>query len=393
MNLVQLRRFIALSAVLMLAIVGCGPKVMPRGTGATGLMTSVVNQDRGLSLINKLDPGQQRRFDMMHRPFAAVVQPATQPTAEGQTVLEKVKENWDAIPYARVTEDQRIDYSVILRTTAGPIEVQMFIDQSPDHVRNFLALAKSGFFDGKAISRDVDSFYFGWPPVEAPYYLQPRFFGMSPRRGALLTRSTIEDRSPGTAFSIWLEADSDLGPEVTMFGGISGAQNDKVLNKINEQLQRVPAVVTILGVDIVERSGRLFMTDPGGETTIRLPNASDLKEAESMLIQARNQLIRRGKKAREKATETPPAPGTSVPETKDEPKANQSGDGKSTEPSSSSAKEIQKDVSGNTKSDPKPNNEISNPIEPTDKVEKPAEKKSSPPRTEGDTSKSQKTGQ
>src|SRR5437870_13868417 len=50
------------------------------------------------------------------------------------------------------------NYTVELTTTQGPIRLEFFPDKAPGHVKNFLALAKIGFYDGVIFHRVIKGF-------------------------------------------------------------------------------------------------------------------------------------------------------------------------------------------------------------------------------------------
>ncbi len=50
------------------------------------------------------------------------------------------------------------NYHVILQTTAGPLEVEFWADAAPNHVRNFLDLCATGFYDGVGFHRVKQGF-------------------------------------------------------------------------------------------------------------------------------------------------------------------------------------------------------------------------------------------
>lgn len=67
-------------------------------------------------------------------------------------VLEQVTKTWDDI---RFTDGQgnKIRYTAYLHTDEGVVEVALFPEQAPNHVRNFIALAQAGYYDGLVFER------------------------------------------------------------------------------------------------------------------------------------------------------------------------------------------------------------------------------------------------
>jgi peptidyl-prolyl cis-trans isomerase B (cyclophilin B) len=73
--------------------------------------------------------------------------------ATGKLYTEVVQ-SWDAIKFVS-DGGKPLAYTVTLETDLGPIEVALRPDLAPNHVRNFLALARVGFYDGLVFQRTV----------------------------------------------------------------------------------------------------------------------------------------------------------------------------------------------------------------------------------------------
>jgi peptidyl-prolyl cis-trans isomerase B (cyclophilin B) len=61
---------------------------------------------------------------------------------------------WDGIRFATET-GKPISYSATLETEVGIIEIALRPDLAPNHVRNFIALARAGYYDGLVFQRTV----------------------------------------------------------------------------------------------------------------------------------------------------------------------------------------------------------------------------------------------
>lgn len=70
------------------------------------------------------------------------------------TFPDLVKDAWSSIP---ITDAQGRPVAVVvtLDTDAGPVEITLHPDKAPNHVRNFLALAKVGYYNGLVFERVV----------------------------------------------------------------------------------------------------------------------------------------------------------------------------------------------------------------------------------------------
>jgi peptidyl-prolyl cis-trans isomerase B (cyclophilin B) len=142
----------ALIGLMLLVAVGCNrgraPKVENKSdTGAEGAGAD--------SSPPKPPSAAEARLS---QPFAEATRPdppAEAPRPPDTTVTNKsvgkiytdVVRLWKEIPF--VTADgKRVEYSATLETDLGPIELALLSDVAPNHVRNFVALARVGFYDG-----------------------------------------------------------------------------------------------------------------------------------------------------------------------------------------------------------------------------------------------------
>jgi cyclophilin family peptidyl-prolyl cis-trans isomerase len=62
------------------------------------------------------------------------------------------------IDFMTLPAEQLGDYNVVLQTTSGPIWLQLWPDVAPNHVRNFLDLANTGYYDGSRYHRVIPGF-------------------------------------------------------------------------------------------------------------------------------------------------------------------------------------------------------------------------------------------
>ncbi|MBL7193968.1 MAG: peptidylprolyl isomerase, partial [Pirellulales bacterium] len=103
------------------------------------------------------------------------------------------------------------DYEVTLETTAGPIRLTLDAAVAPGHVRNFVALAESGFYDSGCFHRIIKGFMIqgGCPDgtgMGGPGYTSPaEFNATSHEPGVLSMARTNDPNSAGSQFFICLE--------------------------------------------------------------------------------------------------------------------------------------------------------------------------------------------
>ncbi|HEY8548823.1 MAG TPA: peptidylprolyl isomerase [Vicinamibacterales bacterium] len=64
----------------------------------------------------------------------------------------------EPVPFESETPEELASYRAVLQTTKGNITLEFFPDRAPNHVRNFLRLARLGVYDGTAFHRVVPGF-------------------------------------------------------------------------------------------------------------------------------------------------------------------------------------------------------------------------------------------
>jgi peptidyl-prolyl cis-trans isomerase B (cyclophilin B) len=151
-------RFVRLMIVAVLAagpgLAGCTKQPeAPRNVEQT--------KDNGAAApTNNGNPDEPKNDDPLHQPFAKAVRqmddpPPNVPPPPDQTVTGKsvyklyqeVVRQWDTIRF--VTPDgKKIAYSATIETALGPIDIELRPDLAPNHVRNFVALSRAGYYDG-----------------------------------------------------------------------------------------------------------------------------------------------------------------------------------------------------------------------------------------------------
>ncbi len=78
-------------------------------------------------------------------------------TMTGKSVgklYDQVVKTWDTIRFVN-DKGQKIQYSAIIQTKMGEIEIELHPEWAPNHVRNFIALSKVGYYDGLCFDRII----------------------------------------------------------------------------------------------------------------------------------------------------------------------------------------------------------------------------------------------
>lgn len=222
---------------------------MPKGTGASGTRTVARESlNPQLDLINRLSQPQQDSFDWLHTPFHQAVQFRDNLTKEEQAFRDRLEEEWKQVVFADIKVGKRYGYTAVIRTSAGEIPVRFAIDYAPDFVRNFICLAKMGYFSGKEIRLDGgaggEMAPVGSDGKEPLYTLKPQYYGYPPRYGTLVVQS-VDGKAPGDRFAFSFTDSAEWTDRVTIFGGSWTEEGEQTLRKIENELKEKPGSVRI----------------------------------------------------------------------------------------------------------------------------------------------------
>jgi peptidyl-prolyl cis-trans isomerase B (cyclophilin B) len=136
---------------------------------------------------------------------------------------------WKEIPFA-TAEGKRVEYSATLETDLGPIEMALLPDVAPNHVRNFVALARAGYFDGLMFDR----IYHQVSDIEKDVQLDMI------EGGGPLGAADLEDHD---SIGYWLkpETDAKVKHEEGTVGAVRGEEMDSAACKFYIILGKAPA--------------------------------------------------------------------------------------------------------------------------------------------------------
>jgi peptidyl-prolyl cis-trans isomerase B (cyclophilin B) len=160
----------------------------------------------------------------------------------------------------------------IIKTKFGDIHLKLYPDVAPNHVENFIKLAKSGFYDGTIFHRVIPGFMIqggdpntknslrkdtygqGGPKDEKgnPILLKAEFSDIPHKRGIVSMARANEPDTAGSQFFIIVEQSSSLDGKYTAFGEVTKGLGiaDKIvgLPKNDHDLpnERIEMTVTIV---------------------------------------------------------------------------------------------------------------------------------------------------
>jgi peptidyl-prolyl cis-trans isomerase B (cyclophilin B) len=160
----------------------------------------------------------------------------------------------------------------IIKTKFGDIHIKLYPDLAPNHVGNFIKLAKSGFYDGTIFHRVIPGFMIqggdpntksslrkdiygqGGPKDEKgnPILLKAEFSDTPHKRGIVSMARANEPDTAGSQFFIVVEPSPFLDRKYTVFGevtkGLGVADKIVVLPRNDHDLpnERIEMTVTIV---------------------------------------------------------------------------------------------------------------------------------------------------
>ena len=155
----------------------------------------------------------------------------------------------------------------ILKTKFGDMDIVFFPEKAPKHVENFIALAKSGFYNGTIFHRVIPGFMIQCGDPNTKDLNKPETYGQGGpsqrlkaefndiphRRGILSMARTSDPNSAGSQFFIVVKDSNFLDKQYTVFGEVVKGMEvvDKIvgLPKNSRDLPTERAEMTIVVVE------------------------------------------------------------------------------------------------------------------------------------------------
>jgi len=156
--------------------------------------------------------------------FVAVFTPALSQAEGGKITAKELKQMGKA--------------TAIIETKFGDMQVRFYPDKAPNHVKNFIKLAKEGFYDGTTFHRVIPGFVIqgGDPNTKGAntatygmggpgYTIDAEFTSTRHKKGILSMARSNDPDSAGSQFFIVVGDASFLDGKYTVFGDlISGIE-------------------------------------------------------------------------------------------------------------------------------------------------------------------------
>lgn len=153
----------------------------------------------------------------------------------------------------------------VIETKFGEIKLRFFPDVAPNHVNNFIELAKKGFYDGTIFHRVIPGFMIqgGDPNTKGSdisrygmggpgYQLKAEFNNRPHKRGTLSMARAANPDSAGSQFFICVADAPFLDRQYTVFGEVISGMDvaDKIVNQPRDgrdnPLERIEMKVRIV---------------------------------------------------------------------------------------------------------------------------------------------------
>lgn len=145
-------------------------------------------------------------------------------------------------------------YRVVFMTNRGNMEAEFWPDVAPNHVRNFLDLAYTGFYDGKIFHRVIPGFMIqGGDPTgtgtgSGPRMLKAEFNDRKHVAGVLSMARSASPDSASCQFFVMHATSPHLDNQYSAFGKLVSGQDvvDKIVNspKGAQDRPKEPQVIT-----------------------------------------------------------------------------------------------------------------------------------------------------
>jgi peptidyl-prolyl cis-trans isomerase B (cyclophilin B) len=180
----------------------------------------------------------------------------------GSTYAQPMQKKFTAEEIKKMSET-----TAIIETNLGNIELKFFPEVAPNHVKNFVDLAKKGFYDGTIFHRVIPGFMIqgGDPNSKNPDKsrhgmggpgdtVKAEFNDKPHKRGTLSMARAQDPDSAGSQFFICVADAAFLNKQYTVFGEVvSGMQvADKIVNQPRDKRDN-PKERIEMKVKIVEK--------------------------------------------------------------------------------------------------------------------------------------------
>ena len=205
---------------------------------AVGLVLVVVI---GLALFASLGGGEEGGGGGGVEPKADATEEAAGAACDAEAPEAADPQQYDQAPELQLEEG--VDYGAVIHTSCGDIAMDLFEEEAPVTVNNFVFLAREGFYDGLIWHRVVSNFVIqagdpdgqnGQPPDDAGYSIEDEFPDKANEYvfGVVAMANTGQPNSGGSQFFIVVHEPkgkpAGLQPLYSIFGMVDKASFEAV---------------------------------------------------------------------------------------------------------------------------------------------------------------------
>ena len=134
-------------------------------------------------------------------------------------------------PVDQLTADDMSKMVAVIETTQGVIKFKFFPKEAPNHCRNFIKLARSGFYNNLIFHRVIKGFMIqGGDPTGngtggPGWRVNAEFSNLPHLKGTVSMARSNDPNSAGSQFFICLDRQSFLDGQYTAFGQVTEGQS------------------------------------------------------------------------------------------------------------------------------------------------------------------------
>ena len=178
-------------------------------------------------------------------------------TATATATAQNIQRRYSAAPPMQI--DTNKTYEALIRTEKGDIRVQLLPEASPQHVNNFVFLARNRFFEGLTFHRVIPGFVAqGGDPAGngtgGPGYTLPPENNDLPLEAGVISMASSPAGVSGSQFFITLQPTPQLNENFGVFGRVvEGMDVARALTARDPQQRNQPIPDRILKVEIIEK--------------------------------------------------------------------------------------------------------------------------------------------
>lgn len=155
--------------------------------------------------------------------------------------------------------------SATIETDLGNIVIEFYPKEAPNHVKNFISLAESGFYDGALFHRVIPGFMIQggdpntkngskdtWGMGGPGHTVNAEFNRISHKRGIVSMARAQDPNSAGSQFFIVVKDSTFLDKQYTVFGYVASGMEvaDKIVDLPRDPMDRPLSEARILKVTV-----------------------------------------------------------------------------------------------------------------------------------------------